>query len=328
MTHEYASYSFDIQDGVVLDLDSLNNNDLNLDRLKQCLPNWTFYGNTKPEEVYSRIKNADIVVSNKVVLDKQILSRANQLKLICIAATGTNNIDLKAAKKYHIPVCNITHYATHSVPEHVFRLILSLYGRLMENSAASIQGKWSQSPYFCLLDFPPQDLNGKTIGIIGYGDLGQAVAKIAKTFDMKVLIAKRDKNDHREGRILLNELLPQVDILTLHCPLTEDNYHLISSQELRLLPEHALLINTARGALVDETALLYALQQNQIAGAGLDVLSEEPPSVDHPLLNSGLKNLIITPHIAWASQQSRQRLLDQLAENIFEFKQGKPRNLL
>lgn len=328
MTQENANYPIDLQNGVVLDLDSLNNNDLNLDRLKQCLPNWTFYGNTKPGEVSSRIKNVDIVVSNKVVLDKQILSQANQLKLICIAATGTNNIDLKAAKTYHIPVCNITHYATHSVPEHVFRLILSLYGRLMENSEASIQGKWSQSPYFCLLDFPPQDLNGKTMGIIGYGDLGQAVAKIAKTFDMKVLIAKRDKNDHREGRILLNELLPQVDILTLHCPLTEDNYHLISSQELRLLPKHALLINTARGPLVDETALLYALQQNQIAGAGLDVLSEEPPSVGHPLLNSGLKNLIITPHIAWASQQSRQRLLDQLAENVFKFKQGKPRNLL
>ena len=158
--------------------------------------------------------------------------------------------------------------------------------------------------------------------------MGQAVAKIAKIFDMKILIAKRDKNDHREGRLLLSQLLPQVDILTLHCPLTEDNFHLIASQELMLLPKHALLINTARGPLVDETALLQALQQNQIAGAGLDVLSEEPPAVDHPLLNNGLKNLIIRPHIAWASQQSRQRLLDQLTDNILEFKQGKPRNLL
>jgi glycerate dehydrogenase len=328
MTDEYSINPSEIQNGVVLDLDSLNNNDLNLDRLKQCLPNWTFYGNTKPQDLHSRIKNADVVVSNKVVLDKETLSHAKQLKLICIAATGTNNIDLKAAKTYHIPVCNITHYATHSVPEHVFRLILSLYGRLIENSAATIQGKWSQSPYFCLLDFPPQDLNGKTMGIIGYGDLGQAVAKIAKTFNMKILIAKRDKNDHREGRLLLSELLPQVDILTLHCPLTEDNYHLISSQQLSLLPKHALLINTARGSLIDETALLKALQQRQIAGAGLDVLSQEPPAVDHPLLNSGLKNLIITPHIAWASQQSRQRLVDQLTDNILEFKRGKPRNLL
>ena len=328
MTHDDPNYPLDIQEGVVLDLDSLNNNDLNLDSLKQCLPNWTFYGNTKPEEVYSRIKNADIVVSNKVVLDKEALSHAKQTKLICIAATGTNNIDLNAAKIYRIPVCNITHYATHSVPEHVFRLILSLYGRLIENNAASIQGRWSQSPYFCLLDHLPQDLNGKTIGIVGYGDLGQAVAKIAKTFDMKVLIAKRDNNDHREGRLLLSEMLPQVDILTLHCPLTEDNYHLISSQELSLLPEHALLINTARGPLVDEIALLNALQQKQIAGAGLDVLSEEPPAADHPLLNSGLNNLIVTPHIAWASQQSRQRLLDQLVDNILVFKQGKARNLL
>jgi len=128
MTQEYPNYPLNIKDGVVLDLDSLNNNDLNLDKLKQCLPNWTFYGNTKPEEVHSRIKNADIVVSNKVVLDEEVLSHTKQVKLVCIAATGTNNIDLKAANKYHIPVCNITHYATHSVPEHVFRLILSLYG--------------------------------------------------------------------------------------------------------------------------------------------------------------------------------------------------------
>lgn len=328
MTYESPKNLPDIQNGVVLDLDSLNNNDLNLDRLKQSLPNWTFYGNTKPQQLHDRIKNADIVVSNKVVLDKESLSRAAQIKLVCIAATGTNNIDLKAAQKYQIPVCNITHYATHSVPEHVFRLILSLYGRLMENSAASIQGEWSQSPYFCLLDYPPQDLHGKTIGIVGYGDLGRAVAKIAQAFDMKVLLAKRDNNDHRDARLPLSELLPQVDILSLHCPLTEENQHLISTQEFSLLPEHALLINTARGPLVDEAALLQALQHKQIAGAGLDVLAEEPPSADHPLLNSGLNNLIITPHIAWASQQSRQRLVDQLADNIIGFAQGRPRNLL
>ncbi|MFK5985731.1 MAG: D-2-hydroxyacid dehydrogenase [Pseudomonadota bacterium] len=328
MTKEHSNYRLDIQNGVVLDLDSLDNKDLNLDRLKQCLPNWTFYGNTLPEEVHSRIKNADIVVSNKVVLDKALLSHATQLKLICIAATGTNNVDLIAAKTNQIPVCNITHYATHSVPEHVFRLIFALSGRLMENNAASMQGQWSKSPYFCLLNYPPQDLYRKTIGIIGYGDLGQAVARIAKTFDMKILIAKRDKNDNRAGRLSLNELLPQVDFLTLHCPLTKDNHHLLSSQQFNLLPEHAFLINTARGPLVDEAALLSALQQKQIAGAGLDVLSKEPPASDHPLLNSGLKNLIITPHIAWASQQSRQRLLDLLVDNIVEFKQGTPRNLL
>ncbi|MCP3849802.1 MAG: D-2-hydroxyacid dehydrogenase [Gammaproteobacteria bacterium] len=317
-----------MKNGVVLDLDSLNQNDLNLDRLKQCLPNWTFYGTTQPEEVHSRIKNADVIISNKVMLDDAALSHTEQVKLVCIAATGTNNIDLNAAKKHHIPVCNITHYATHSVPEHVFRLILSLYGRLNENHTASIQGKWSQSPHFCLLDYPPQDLSGKTIGLIGYGDLGQAVAKIAKAFDMKVLVAKRDENDSREGRLLLKELLPQLDILSLHCPLTESNNHLISTQELNLLPEQAILINTARGPLVDEVALLSALKQKSIAGAGLDVLSQEPPESDHPLLNSGLENLIITPHIAWASQQSRQRLLDQLAKNILEFKKGKPRNLV
>ncbi len=328
MTYEHPGDRNEIQNGVVLDLDTLNNDDLNLDKIKQCLPNWTFYGNTMPEEVHLRIKNADVVVSNKVVLNKETLSCAKQIKLICIAATGTNNVDLQAAKKYHIPVCNITHYATHSVPEHVFRLILSLYGRLTENSEATIQGMWSQSRSFCLLNFPPQDLYGRTMGIVGYGDLGQAVAKMADSFGLKVLLAKRDNNDQREGRLSLTELLPQVDILTLHCPLTQDNYHLISEQELGLLPEHALLINTARGPLIDESALLDSLQHNKIAGAGLDVLSEEPPASDHPLLNSGLKNLIITPHIAWASQQSRQRLLDQLVDNILAFKQHKVRNLV
>lgn len=317
-----------LKKGVVLDLDSLSNNDLNIDKLKQSMPDWTFYGNTKPSEVLSRIESADIVVSNKVVLDNDILSSAKQLKLVCIAATGTNNIDLKAAKRFQIAVCNITHYATHSVPEHVFRLILALYGRLMENNTASLSGQWSSSPYFCLLDYLPQDLHGKTIGLIGYGDLGQAVARIAKTFEMKVLIAKRNKDDLREGRLPLKELLPQVDILSLHCPLTEDNHHLISATELALLPQQALLINTARGPLIDEAALLSALQNKQIAGAGLDVLSEEPPKTDHPLLNSGLKNLIITPHVAWASQQSRQRLLDQVADNILAFQQGVARNLI
>jgi len=313
--------------GVILDLDSLSNHDLDLTEIENCLPNWTFYGTSEANQVAERIKDAEVIVANKVVLNEAILTQASQLKLVCIAATGTNNIDLNAAKKLNIPVCNITNYATQSVPEHVFRLILALYGRLRENHEAAVFGAWSQSPYFCLLDYPPQDLHGKTIGIIGYGDLGQAVAKIAKAFDMKVLIAKRDKKDKREDRIDLDELLPQVDILTLHCPLTEQNTNLISKKELKLLTRNALLINTARGPLIDESALLWALENKEIAGAGLDVLSVEPPPKDHILLNSELKNLIITPHIAWSSLQSRQRLLNQVAENINAFQTGTPRNL-
>ncbi|MBF0265531.1 MAG: D-2-hydroxyacid dehydrogenase [Gammaproteobacteria bacterium] len=316
------------QNGVILDLDSLSKNDLDLTEIENSLANWTYYGTTKPNEVVSRIKDTEVIVSNKVVLDHEVLSQAENLKLICIAATGTNNIDLQAANKLNIAVCNITNYATQSVPEHVFRLILSLYGRLSENMEAAVSGRWSESPYFCLLDYLPQDLHGKTMGIIGYGDLGQAVAKIAKNLDMKVLIAKRDKNDNRADRLSLDDLLPQVDILTLHCPLTELNKNLISTRELSLLPNHALLINTARGPLVDEPALLLALQNKDIAGAGLDVLSIEPPPRDHILLRSKLKNLIITPHIAWASLQSRQRLLNQVAENINAFKIGKTRNIL
>ncbi|MDX2507347.1 MAG: D-2-hydroxyacid dehydrogenase [Gammaproteobacteria bacterium] len=312
--------------GVFLDLDSVNTGDLDLSCLKNSLADWQFNPTTNPDDVIKSIRGASVVVSNKVLLDSHILDNASDLKLICIAATGINNVHIQAAQKHHIAVCNVTAYATSSVVQHVFRLILALTGQLWDNARAVTEGQWSKSPFFCLLDYPPLELTGKTIGIVGYGELGHAVARLAQQFGMKVLIAKRDRQDKRPGRLSLAELLPQVDVLSLHCPLTGDNNNLIDRQELSLLPAHAVLINTARGGLVNETALLDALQNRQIAGAGLDVLAQEPPSPDYPLLNTGLSNLIITPHIAWASQQSRQRLLNEVAANITAFKNGEQKN--
>lgn len=312
--------------GVFLDLDSVDTGDLSLENLTASLPEWQFNPSTPQQEVVSSLQNATIAVSNKVVLDAQVLEQVPDLKLICVAATGINNVDIHAAQEHGIAVCNVTAYATSSVVQHVFRLILALAGRLKENSQAVLNGQWTKSPYFCLLDYPPVELTGKTIGIFGYGELGKAVAHLAEQFGMKVLIAQRDQNDQRAGRVPLEQLLPQVDIFSLHCPLTDNNVNLIDEHELSLMSEHALLINTARGGLVNESALLEALQNNKIAGAALDVLAQEPPQMNHPLLNAHLDNLIITPHIAWASQQSRQRLLNEVAKNIQTFLNGEKRN--
>lgn len=315
-----------LQKGVFLDLDSVDTGDLDLSKLQASLPQWQMNATTTPDAVISALQGADVVVSNKVVLDETVLANTTDLKLICIAATGINNVDIKAAEKHQVAVCNVTAYATASVAQHVFRLLLALAGRLFENTHAVKTGQWSNSPYFCLLDYPPMELTGKTMGIVGYGELGHAVAELAKQFGMKVLLAQRDQHDNRSGRLPLEELLPQVDVLSLHCPLTDDNVNLINERELALLPSDAILINTARGGLVNETALLKALDNRQIAGAALDVLAQEPPDADYALLNSKLNNLIITPHIAWASQQSRQRLLNEVATNIQAFKRGDTRN--
>jgi len=311
---------------VFLDLASVDQADLDLTLLTQQASHWRFYPHTDSAQVLDTIADAEVVVSNKVVLNAETIAQAKNLKLICVAATGTNNIDLKAAEERQIPVCNVTAYGTDSVVQHVFRLLLALTGRLNENHHAALSGEWSKSPFFCVLDYPPVEISGKTMGIVGHGELGKAVAKMAEAFGMKVLLAARDKNDNRKDRIQLHELLPQIDVLSLHCPLTAENRNLIAALELELLPEHAILINAARGGLVDEEALLTALKEKKIAAAGLDVLSQEPPAQDHHLLNCQLDNLLITPHIAWASQQARQRLVNEIAYNIQAYQEGRERN--
>jgi glycerate dehydrogenase len=265
-------------------------------------------------------------VVNKVVLNADNLSSAKKLKLICAAATGVNNIDLRAAKKLNIAVCNARGYATASVVQHVFALLLSLTTRLAEYQQDVYNGDWSRSEFFSLLNYPVRELRGLSLGIVGYGELGRAVASVAQAFGMKILIAKRDADDTRADRLDLHTLLPQVDVLSLHCPLTADNRGLIGAREIALMKNDAVLINTARGALVDEAALLEALQQGRIGGAGLDVIEREPPPSDYPLLQQRLPNLIVTPHTAWSSRDARQRVVHEIALNIDAFMRGQARN--
>ena len=278
------------------------------------------------------LESAEILVTNKVVINSEVIVHCPRLKLICVAATGVNNVDLAAARQAGIKVCNVRAYATSSVVQHVFSLILALNRKLFSYKASATNGDWSHSDYFCYLGEPISELEGKTIAIIGYGELGRAVANVARCFGMDVLLANKhnadDDIDAGEERVDMDTLLTRADVVTLHCPLTQDNHHMIASAAFSRMKPGAILINTARGGLVDELALLHALENKQIAGAGLDVLEQEPASCDDALINYAADNLIITPHIAWASRESRQRLVDAIAENIRAYQQGKPRNIV
>ncbi len=314
--------------GVFLDVDTVDRGDLEWSGLRDCLPEWRFYRTADAATTQERLADAVVAVSNKVVLDEATLREMPQLRLVCVAATGVNNVDLEAARRARIVVCNARGYATPAVVQHVFALILALAGSLFGYRDAVAGGRWRESPHFCLLDFPIMELAGRTIGIVGYGELGLAVGRLAEAFGMRVLIAQRPGGSERAGRIPLEELLPQVDVLTLHCPLTPETRGLIGGRELKSMRSGAILINTARGGIVDEAALAAALTEGKIAGAGVDVLSREPPVGGNPLLGPGVPNLIVTPHVAWASRESRQRLIDQVVDNIQAFKQGKPRNVV
>jgi len=311
-----------------LDRASLHPDDLDFSALDE-LARWQWFDNANASDIQHCLEGAEIIVSNKVVIDRQIIGISKQLKLICVAATGFNNVDVEAANQSGIQVCNVRAYATSSVVQHVFSLILSLNRKLLSYNKSSINGNWSHSDFFCYFGEPVSELEGKTLGIIGYGELGQSVAKVAECFGMKVLIAhSHHPGNVQDGRVDLAGLLAASDVVSLHCPLTESNYHMIADKEFSLMKPDAMLINTARGGLVDEVALLHALKINKIGAAALDVLEEEPPSVNNALINHQVDNLIITPHVAWASRESRQRLVDEVAANIQAFQQGRPRNIV
>jgi len=312
--------------GVLLDMKTIDSNDINFDSLKKAVADWQFYDFTRESEVPNRIRDADIIVTNKVKINKEHLDQVNSLKLICIAATGTNNVDLQAAAAKGIAVVNVTNYATPSVVQHVFCLILSLMTNLPRYQQAVQQNKWQASPFFCLLDYPVAELSGKTLGIIGYGVLGKAVMELGKAFGMNVLVAAHKHAQPAEGRVAFNQLLEQSDVISIHCPLTEETRNLISSEELALMKQSAIIINTARGGIINEEALADALERGRIGGAGIDVLTEEPPVYGNVLLDLKLPNLIITPHIAWASVESRQRVVNEIALNIAAFFKGENRN--
>lgn len=314
--------------GVFLDLASIDRGDLNLSALTGLNVGWSLHRTTQAADTSERIRDAQVIVSNKVMLDRAFLEGATSLRLVCIAATGTNNIELEAAQELGIAVTNVTRYATPSVVQHVFSLILALATRLPDYQQLIAAHRWQQSKQFCLMDYPIQELEGKTLGIVGFGELGRAVARVAKAFGMQVLVSQRPGGPEKTGRVPFSELLGQVDVLSLHCPLTDDTHKLIGKRELSLMKPDALLINTARGGMVDESALASALRDGIIGGAGIDVLSTEPPKDGNPLLDHDLPNLIVTPHIAWASRESRQRLIEEIAKNINAFVKDKTRNRL
>lgn len=310
---------------VFLDYASLDQNDLDTSALSSAFTELQLFASTDASEVLARVRDADVIISNKVIIDAATMQHCAKLKLILISATGTNNIDLEQARQQGVVVCNCQGYGTSSVAQHTLALMLALATSLMQYDQAVRQGKWNTATQFCLLDFPIVDLSGKTLGIIGYGELGKAVAKLAEAFGMKVLIAALPHRPSVDAsRIALADLLPQVDFLTLHCPLTEQTQDLIAEQELALMKNSAFLINCARGGLVNEQALATALRQGMIAGAATDVLTVEPPKNGNVLLSADIPNLIITPHSAWGSRDSRQRMLQQLLENVMAFQAGKP----
>jgi glycerate dehydrogenase len=313
-----------------LDWDSLNGSELDPACLNNLPVEWQYHPNISPAELGSLISDLDIVVSNKVLLDQSLLTRATQLKLVCVAATGTNNVDLESARKRNIPVCNVRGYATESVVQHVFMLLLNLSRRFNQYQKAIKNGDWQRSEHFCFFKYPVESLTGKIMGIIGFGELGQAVATMAKQFGMDVIVAEsmiaKKQILANYQRVNLETLLSSSDVVSLHCPLTEQTRDLIDKEEFSLMKSSAFLINTARGGIVNENALIAALKTNQIAGAATDVLTTEPPVNGNPLLESDLSSLIITPHIAWGTKQARQKLIEKVAENIDAWLKGRTIN--
>ena len=309
---------------VFLDYASLDQNDLDFQALAAQFSQFEMYEKTQASEVTSRIQHAEVVITNKVVINAEQMQQATHLKLILISATGTNNVDLAAAKARGIVVCNCQGYGSAAVAQHTLMLMLNLATSFPQYDRAVRSGQWNKAEQFCLLDFPIVELAGKTLGILGYGELGQATAKLAEAFGMKVLVGAMPHRANDGSRVAFNELLEQVDFLSLHCPLTEQTRDLIADAEFARMKKSAFLINCARGGIVNEAALLKALQQGQIAGAATDVLTVEPPKQGNILLDAQLPNLLITPHSAWGSVDARQRIVNQMLENTQAFVQGQP----
>jgi glycerate dehydrogenase len=314
--------------GVFLERATLAPDDLDFSALEAALPRWRWHETATAEQVAERVADADVVVVNKLGLGEAHFAGAPALKLVCVAATGTDQIDLDAARTRGIVVCNVRDYGSAAVAQHVIALLFALYTRLPDYQRAVAQGRWQRSPHFCLLDYPIREVAGSTLGVVGFGALGRAVAQLARSCGMQVLVAERRGRPPRPGRVDFDALLSRVDALTLHCPLTDETRGLIGAAELSRLRPGAVLINAARGGVVDEAALAAALRAGTLAGAGVDVLSTEPPGDDNPLLDAEIPNLIVTPHVAWGSRPARQRIVDQLVDNIRAYLAGSPRNVV
>jgi glycerate dehydrogenase len=290
---------------------------------------WIEFGETSHDQIVTRFSGASIVICNKLPLRGEVLSQLPDLKLIAVAATGVDNIDLEFCRAHGIVVCNTRGYATTSVPEHVLMLMLALRRNLIPFHDDVRQGKWQQARQFCLIDHPINDLKGATLGTVGYGRIGKSLERLAVALGMNVLIAEHKGVDAiREGRTSFTEVLRSSDVISLHCPLNEKTQDLIGKNELKLMKPTAVLINSARGGLVVDEDLLEALKESRIAGAGIDVLREEPPRNGSRLLEANYPNLIVTPHNAWASRQAMEQLAKQLVASLEGFVRGEPQSLV
>jgi glycerate dehydrogenase len=297
--------------------------DLDPASLQRAMPGLGLRSHTAQEEVPAAISGAGIVLLNKLRISREIIEHSPGLKLLVLAATGTNNVDLEAAREHGIGVCNLRDYCTASVVQHTLGVMLLLNQRLREYDQLVRSGAWQRGDQFCLLDYPLRELAGRRLGIVGHGALGRAVARAAAlALGMEVLVANRPGGTRQPGRLDLDELLPQVDVLSLHCPLTPDTQGLLDAARLARMRHDALLVNTARGALVDSAALAAALRAGRLGGAAIDVLPREPPTGGDPLLDTDIPNLIVTPHIAWAAREARQRCLDEMAANVEDYLRG------
>jgi glycerate dehydrogenase len=305
---------------VFLDFNTVSSGDLDVKALRQAADDLILY-DSDDSRIAERIAEVDIVLLNKVELTRNLLLGARNLKMIALAATGTNNIDLATARERAIAVCNVTAYCTSSVVQQVWALILSLTQHIAEYSRLATDGTWTQDEG-AVLSRSIRELQGRTFGVVGWGELGRGAARMAEAFGMRVIIANRRGAATRADRVEFDQFLQAADIVSLHCPLNEATRGLIGGRELNLMKRDALLINTARGALIDGAALAEALTAGRLAGAGIDVLSQEPPAADDPLLAAGIPNLLVTPHIAWAAREARQRCIDEMAANIRDFRSG------
>jgi len=310
---------------VVLDAHTLNPGDLTWDSLEALGPT-TVYPRTPPEQIVERCREAQIVITNKAALLGETIEQLPQLAYIGVTATGVNIVDLVAATARGIPVCNAPSYGPRSVAQMAMAHLLNLTQHVAEHSHAVAEGRWRESEDFCFWDFPLIELSGKTMGIVGLGAIGRQTAKLAEAFGMEVIASVRSERDNPEGIRLvdLDALFAESDVVSLHCPLTDTTRQLVNRERLARMKPTALLINTSRGPLIDEAALAEALCAGRLAGAGLDVLSEEPPQGPNPLLSA--PNCYVTPHIAWATLAARKRLMNVTVENVASFLTGQPRN--
>lgn len=311
---------------VILDLKGLDS--LDLQAIEALVDELVCYDLTPIGQIESRIKGFDIVITNKTPLDKLILENAKQLKFVCVMATGTNVVDKRAAKALGIPVSNCVAYGVDSVAQHVWSMILALHTNLLSYASDVNAGQWHKSDQFCFLTHPIVELSGRTLGIIGYGSLGRAVAKVAGAFGMNVIVCQKlgprtQMLDESSNNVLpFEQFIQQADVISLHCPLTDVTENLFDHSVFKKMKPGAFLVNAARGGIVNETDLAEALKKGTLAGAAVDVLTVEPPTHGNVLLDPSIPNLLLTPHVAWGSVEARSRIIQQTAENIKAFQEG------